>query len=218
MELRWFSECSQLCGDCVTDPDHIDCPEVPYIKAMSVLRQATKGTPDALMDKLLLEFLTEADLELQNTSTNRSRQKLYIAMMTALIDYLHIRNMPHAVLSDFHTELINRASGFQGQFSFDAEIGRKSQTLEDATRQALVLAYYEAFQKDRKTTYALAKKYLGLNRAHFNALRMLVKAQTNDPRLIIYGNGQSSGFKIRILIKVSFFQMIKLGNLSVFSP
>ena len=164
MELRWFSECSQLCGDCVTDPDHIDCPEVPYIKAMSVLRQATKGTPDALMDKLLLEFLTEADLELQNTSTNRSRQKLYIAMMTALIDYLHIRNMPHAVLSDFHTELINRASGFQGQFSFDAEIGRKSQTLEDATRQALVLAYYEAFPKDRKTTYALAKKYLGLNR------------------------------------------------------
>ena len=164
MELRWFRECSQLCGDCVTGSDDIDCPEMPYIKAMSVLRQATKGTPDALMDKLLLEFLTEADLELQNTSTNRSRQKLYIAVITALIDYLHIRNMPHAMLSDFHTELINRASGFQGQFSFDAEVGRKSQTLEDATRQALVLAYYEAFPKDRKTTYALAKKYLSLNR------------------------------------------------------
>ena len=164
MELRWFRESSQLCGDCVTDPDHIDCTEVPYIKAMSVLRKATKGTSDALMDKLLLEFLTEADLELQNTSTNRSRQKFYIAMITALIDCLHIRNMPHAVLSDFHTELINRASGFQGQFSFGAEIGRKSHTLEDATRQALVLAYYEAFSKDRKTTYALAKKYLGLNR------------------------------------------------------
>ena len=131
---------------------------------MSVLRHATKGTPDALVDKLLLEFLTEADLELQNTSNNRSRQKLYIAVITALIDYLQIRNMPHAVLSDFHTELINRASGFQEQFLFDAEVGRKSQTLEDATRQALVLAYYEAFQKDRKTTYALAKKYLGLNR------------------------------------------------------
>ena len=72
--------------------------------------------------------------------------------------------MPHKVLSAFHTELINRASSFQGQFSFDAEVGRKSQTLEDATRQALVLAYYEAFPKDRKTTYALAKKYLGLNR------------------------------------------------------
>ena len=43
---------------------------------MSVLRQATKGTSDALMDKLLLEFLTEADLELQNASTNRSRQKI----------------------------------------------------------------------------------------------------------------------------------------------
>ena len=72
--------------------------------------------------------------------------------------------MPHAVLSDFHTELINRASGFQVQFSFDAEVGRKSQTLEDATRQALVLAYFEAFPKDRSTTYKLAKKHLGLNR------------------------------------------------------
>ena len=155
---------AQLCGDCVTDPDDSDCPEVPYIKAMSVLRQATKGTPDALMDKLLLEFLTEADLELQNTSTNRSRQKLYISAITALIDYLNIRNMPHAVLSDFHTELNNRAVGFKGQFSFDAEAGRKSQTLEDATRQALVLAYYEAFPKDRSTTYKLAKKHLSLNR------------------------------------------------------
>ena len=131
---------------------------------MRLLRQVTKGTPDALMDKLLLEFLTEADLELQNASTNQSRQKLYISAITALIDYLNIRNMPHAVLSDFHTELINRASGFQGQFSFDAEVGRKSQTLEDATRQALVLAYYEAFPKDRSTTYRLAKKHLGLNR------------------------------------------------------
>lgn len=164
MELRWFRECSQLCGDCMTGSDDIDCLEAPYIKAMSILRQATKGTPDALMDKLLLEFLTAADLELQNATTNRSRQKLYISAITALIDYLNIRNMPHAVLSDFHTELINRASGFQGQFSFDARVGRKSQTKLDATRQALVLAYYEAFPKDRKTTYALAKKHLGLNR------------------------------------------------------
>jgi hypothetical protein len=148
----------------VTDPGDNDSPEIPYVRAMSDLRKATKGTPDARMDKLLLEFLTEAEIELQNANTNRSRQKLYIAVITALIDYLHIRNMPHAVLSDFHTELNSRAVGFKGQFSFDAEAGRKSQTLEDATRQALVLAYYEAFPKDRSTTYKLAKKHLGLNR------------------------------------------------------
>ena len=131
---------------------------------MNDLRKATEGTPDARMDELLLEFLTEADLELQNASTNRSRQKLYIAVITALTDYLNVRSLPHAVLSAFHTELISRASGFKGQFSFDAEVGRQSQTLEDATRQALVLAYYEAFPKDRTPTYELAKKYLGLNR------------------------------------------------------
>ena len=90
MELRWFRECSLACGDCVTGSDYNDSPETPYIKAMSVLRQATKGTPDARMDKLLLEFLTEAEIELQNANTNRSRQKLYIAVITALIDYLHI--------------------------------------------------------------------------------------------------------------------------------
>ena len=148
----------------MTDPGDNDSPEIPYVRAMSDLRKATKGTPDARMDKLLLEFLTEAEIELQNANTNRSRQKLYIAVITAMIDYLHIRNMPHAVLSDFHTELNNRAVGFKGQFSFDAEVGRQSQTLEDATRQALVLAYYEAFPKDRTPTYELAKKYLGLNR------------------------------------------------------
>ena len=37
---------AQLCSDCVTDPDDNDCLEEPYIKAMSVLRLATKGTPD----------------------------------------------------------------------------------------------------------------------------------------------------------------------------
>ena len=148
----------------MTDPGDNDSPEIPYVRVMSDLRKATKGTPDARMDELLLEFLTEADLELQKAKTNKSRQKLYIAAITALIDYLHIRNMPHRVLSAFHVELNNRAVSFKGQFSFDAEIGRKSQTLEDATRQALVLAYYEAFPKDRMTTYKLAKKYLGLNR------------------------------------------------------
>ena len=164
MKLLCFRECSLACGDCVTGSDYNDSPETPYIKAMSVLRQATKGTQDALMDKLLLEFLTEADLEFQNASNNQSRQKLYIAVITALIDYLNVKSLPHAVLSDFHTELNNRAVGFKGQFSFDAEVGRQSQTLEDATRQALVLAYYEAFPKDRTPTYELAKKYLGLNR------------------------------------------------------
>ena len=72
--------------------------------------------------------------------------------------------MPHEVLSAFHAELSNRAVGFKGRFSFDAEVGRKGQTLEDATRQALLLAYYEAFPKDRNATYTLAEKYLGLNR------------------------------------------------------
>lgn len=118
---------------------------MPYVRAMSVLRQATEGTPDALMDKLLLEFLTEADLEIKNANTNRSRQKLYIAAITALIDYLNVREIPHEVLSAFQAELNNRALGLEGQFSFDAEVGRKGQTLEDATRQALLLAYYEAF-------------------------------------------------------------------------
>ena len=98
MELRLSREYSQLCGDCVTGSDDNDCPEVPYIKAMSVLRQATKGTPDTLIDKLLLKFLTEADLELQNASNNRSRQKLYIAVITALNYYLNVRSLPHAVL------------------------------------------------------------------------------------------------------------------------
>ena len=69
-----FANVAQLCGDCVTNTGDNDCPEVPYIKAMSVLRQATKGTPDALMDKLLLEFLTEADLELQTPApTNHGK-------------------------------------------------------------------------------------------------------------------------------------------------
>jgi hypothetical protein len=41
----------------VTGPDDSDSPEIPYVRAMSVLRQATKSTPDALRDKLLLHPL-----------------------------------------------------------------------------------------------------------------------------------------------------------------
>ena len=66
--------------------------------------------------------------------------------------------MPHKGLSAFHVELNKQASGFKGKFSFDAEVGRKGQALEDATRQALVLAYYEAFPKDRMTSYGLTIK------------------------------------------------------------
>ena len=165
---------------------------------MSVLRQAPKETSDALIDKLLLAFIKEADLELQKVKTNKSRQKLYIASITAMIDYLNVRDMPHEVLSAFLAELINRAAGFKGQFTFDAEVGRKSQTLEDATQQALVLAYYEVFPKDRATTYKLAKKYLDLNRdqlvqraadarkgknkrSEIDSLRQWAKRQVQDP-------------------------------------
>jgi len=148
----------------MTRSDDNDLPETLYVRAMSVLRQAPKGTSDALMDKLLLAFIKESDLALQKAKTKKSRQKLYIASITALIDYLNVRDMPHEVLSAFLAELSNRASGFKGQFTFDAEVGRKSQTLEYATQQALVLAYYEVFPKDRVSTYELAKRYLGLNR------------------------------------------------------
>ena len=148
----------------MTRSDDKNLPETLYVRAMSVLRQAPKGTSDALMDKLLLAFIKEADLALQKANTNKSRQKLYIASITALIDYLNVRDMPHEVLSAFLAELSHRASGFKGQFTFDAEVGRKSQTLEYATQQALVLAYYEVFPKDRVATYKLAKRYLGLNR------------------------------------------------------
>ena len=148
----------------MTRSDDNDLPETLYVRAMSVLRQAPKGTSDALMDKLLLEFIKEADLALQKAKTKKKRQKLYIASITALIDYLNVRGMPHEVLSAFLAELSNRASGFKGQFTFDAEVGRKSRTLEYATQQALVLAYYEVFPKDRVSTYELAKRYLGLNR------------------------------------------------------
>ena len=148
----------------MTRSDDNDLPETLYVRAMSVLRQAPKGTSDALMDKLLLAFIKESDFALQKTKTKQSRQKLYIASITALIDYLNVRDMPHEVLSAFLAELSNRASGFKGQFTFDAEVGRKSQTLEYATQQALVLAYYEVFPKDRVATYELAKRYLGLNR------------------------------------------------------
>jgi len=148
----------------MTRSDDNDLPETLYVRAMSVLRQAPKGTSDALMDKLLLAFIKESDLALQKAKTKKSRQKLYIASITALIDYLNVRDMPHEVLSAFLAELSNRASGFKGQFTFDAEVGRKSQTLEYATQQALVLAYYEVFPKDRVTTYELAKRYLCLNR------------------------------------------------------
>ena len=41
----------------MTGPDDSDSPEIPYVRAMSVLRQATKSTPDALRDKLLLHTL-----------------------------------------------------------------------------------------------------------------------------------------------------------------
>ena len=133
----------------MTRSDDNDLPETLYVRAMSVLRQAPKGTSDALMDKLLLAFIKESDLALQKAKTKKSRQKLYIASITALIDYLNVRDMPHEVLSAFLAELSNRASGFKGQFTFDAEVGRKSQTLEYATQQALVLAYYEVFPKDR---------------------------------------------------------------------
>ena len=148
----------------MTRSDDNDLPETLYVRAMSVLRQAPKGTSDALMDKLLLAFIKESDLALQKAKTKKKRQKLYIASITALIDYLNVRGMPHEVLSAFLAELSNRASGFKGQFTFDAEVGRKSQTLEYATQQALVLAYYEVFPKDRVSTYELAKRYLGLNR------------------------------------------------------
>ena len=148
----------------MTRSDDNDLPETLYVRAMSVLRQAPKGTSDALMDKLLLAFIKESDFALQKAKTKKSRQKLYIASITALIDYLNVRDMPHEVLSAFLAELSNRASGFKGQFTFDAEVGRKSQTLEYATQQALVLAYYEVFPKDQVATYELAKRYLGLNR------------------------------------------------------
>ena len=148
----------------MTRSDDKNLPETLYVRAMSVLRQAPKGTSDALMDKLLLAFIKESNFALQKAKTKKSRQKLYIASITALIDYLNVRDMPHEVLSAFLAELSNRASGFKGQFTFDAEVGRKSQTLEYATQQALVLAYYEVFPKDRVATYKLAKRYLGLNR------------------------------------------------------
>ena len=148
----------------MTRSDDNNLPETLYVRAMSVLRQAPKGTSDALMDKLLLAFIKESDLALQKAKTKKSRQKLYIASITALIDYLNVRDMPHEVLSAFLAELSNRASGFKGQFTFDAEVGRKSQTLEYATQQALVLAYYKVFPKDRVATYELAKRYLCLNR------------------------------------------------------
>ena len=55
--------------------------------------------------------------------------------------------MPYEVLSALLAELTDRAVGFNGQFTFEAEVGRKSQTLEDATQQVLVLAYHEVFSK-----------------------------------------------------------------------
>ena len=41
----------------MTGPDDSDSPEIPHVRAMSVLRQTTKSTPDALRDKLLLHTL-----------------------------------------------------------------------------------------------------------------------------------------------------------------
>ena len=140
-------------------------PESTYIRALSILRQAPKGTSVDHMDKLILAYCEAADMELPNATSNKSRRKLYIATITALIDYLDVREIPHDVLSAFQAELNNRALGLEGQFTFDAEVGRKSQTLEEATRLALILAYYEAFPKERTPTYKLAKKYLGLSRA-----------------------------------------------------
>lgn len=68
MESHCSRERSQLCGDCLTGSDHIDSPELPYARTISVLRQVMEGTPDARIDKLLIEFLTEADPKLQNAS------------------------------------------------------------------------------------------------------------------------------------------------------
>ena len=140
-------------------------PERPYLRALSILRQAPKGTSVDLMDKLMVAYFEAADMELPNATSSKSRRKLYIATITALIDYLNVREIPHEVLSTFQAELNNRALGLKGQFTFDAEVGRKGQTLEEATRLALILAYYEAFPKERNPTYKLAKKYLGLSRA-----------------------------------------------------
>ena len=58
----------------MTRSDDNDLPETLYVRAMSVLRQAPKGTSDALMDKLLLAFLKESDLALQKAKTKKSRQ------------------------------------------------------------------------------------------------------------------------------------------------
>jgi len=113
----------------------------------------------------MVAYFEAADMELPNATSSKSRRKLYIATITALIDYLNVREIPHEVLSTFQAELNNRALGLKGQFTFDAEVGRKGQTLEEATRLALILAYYEAFPKERTPTYKLAKKYLGLSRA-----------------------------------------------------
>lgn len=47
-------------------------------------------------------------------------EKLYLAAITSVIDYLNVRDMPHEVVSAFRAELNNRMSGFKGQFTFDA--------------------------------------------------------------------------------------------------
>ena len=75
----------------MTRPGSGKLPETPYIRALSVLRQVPEGASEALMDRLLSEFLTEADVELQKVKTKKSRQTLYIASITAVIDYLNVR-------------------------------------------------------------------------------------------------------------------------------
>jgi hypothetical protein len=116
----------------MTRPGSGKLPETPYIRALSVLRQAPEGASEALMDRLLSEFLTEADVELQKVKTEKSRQKLYIASITEVIDYLNVRGVPHEVLSAFLAELTNRASNFEGRFTFDAQVGKKAKRKKKA--------------------------------------------------------------------------------------
>lgn len=172
--------------------------ETPYVRALSYIRQAPEGSPTETVEKLLREFLIEVDLELPKASNNKSRQKLYLATIIALIDYLNLKGSPHNALSAFHKELEARALGMQGDFAFEANVGRKSQSLEDVTRLALILAYYEAFPKERGSTYTLAKKYLNLvpkqvvqraadarkgknKRPDIENLRQWAKRQVQDP-------------------------------------
>ena len=147
----------------MTKRDNEKATRVGYLRALSILRQAPEDAPSETMERLLQGFLTEVDSELPKATTKNSRRELYLATIVGLIDYLNVKNFSCDTLLAFHKEIEARANGRQGDFAFDAELGRKGESLKDATRLALILAYYESFPKDRQQTYDLAKKYLKLD-------------------------------------------------------